>query len=61
MLFLHVHVHNLAMADFDRDYAFGENVIPVIAAPQSRTFLGIKRADGRVATRNYVGVISTVN
>ena len=57
----HVHVHNLAMADFDRDYAFGENVIPVITAPQSRTFLGIKRADGRVATRNYVGVISTVN
>lgn len=57
----HVHIQNLAIADFDRDYAFGENVIPIATALQPRNFLGIKRADGRVATRNYVGVISTVN
>ncbi|WP_436897110.1 UxaA family hydrolase [Acinetobacter gyllenbergii] len=56
----HVHTHNLAMANFDRDYAFSSNVKPVKATEQ-RTFLGIKRADGRVATRNYIGVISTVN
>ncbi|WP_110947509.1 UxaA family hydrolase [Pseudomonas bohemica] len=57
----HVHVQNLAMADFERDYAFGEGVIRTGDAPEARTFMGIKRADGRVATRNYIAVISTVN
>lgn len=57
----HVHVQNLAMADFDRDYAFGQAVNKSTKILTSRTFLGIKRTDGRVATRNYIGVISTVN
>ncbi len=26
-----------------------------------RTFLGYRRADGRAATRNYIGIVSTVN
>lgn len=56
----HVHTHNLAMASFDRDYAFSSNV-KLVETIQQRTFWGIKRADGRVATRNYIGVISTVN
>lgn len=30
-------------------------------APRARTFLGYARPDGRVGTRNYVAVISTVN
>ncbi|MGQ1465586.1 UxaA family hydrolase (plasmid) [Acinetobacter baumannii] len=57
----HVHIHNLHMADFQRDYAFGSNVISVEKPDEKRTFLGIQRPDGRVATRNYIGVISTVN
>ncbi len=58
----HVHVHNLAMADFDRDYRFCEGVEPVDMVPEAEraTFDGIVRADGRVATRNYIGVIPTV-
>lgn len=57
----HVHVHNLGMAHFERDYAFGADYKPTrfVAAPA--TFMGIKRADGRVATRNYLAVISSVN
>jgi len=57
----HVHLHNLKMGAFDRDYAFGADVKPTqfVAAPA--TFDGIVRADGRVATRNYLGVLSTVN
>ena len=60
----HVHTHNLDMGpdkgDFARDYAFGAEVK---AAPAQReaTFMGIKRADGRVATRNYIGVLTSVN
>lgn len=57
----HVHVNNLAMGDFERDYAFGVDVRPVTAALPQATFMGIKRADGRVATRNYIGLLSTVN
>lgn len=57
----YVHTHNLAMSNFARDYAFGADVQPVGCVVQPRTFNGIRRADGRIATRNYIGVISTVN
>jgi len=56
----HVHTHNLAMADFERDYAFGADLKPD-PAPREASFMGIRRADGRVATRNYIGVLSSVN
>ena len=57
----HVHVHNLAMGDFERDYAFGTDYVPTEFVADPATFMGIKRVDGRVATRNYLGVISSVN
>ena len=57
----HVHLHNLAMGEFSRDYAFGADVKPTQFAEAPATFRGIVRADGRVATRNYIGILSTVN
>lgn len=59
----HVHVHNLHVQDFARDYAFGVDVTPIDYVPleQRRTFLGYKRSDGRVGTRNYIAVIASVN
>ena len=57
----HVHVHNLEVRDFARDYAFGEAYQPTQFASPQATFQGIVRADGRVATRNYIGILSTVN
>jgi altronate hydrolase len=57
----HVHLHNLAMGEFARDYAFGVDVKPTQFIDPSASFQGIVRADGRVATRNYIGVLSTVN
>lgn len=60
----HIHTHNLDMGpnkgDFERDYAFGADVKPE-SARREATFMGIKRADGRVATRNYIGILSSVN
>ncbi len=60
----HVHTHNLDMGqnkgDFARDYAFGADMKPE-PAKREATFMGIKRADGRVATRNYIGILSSVN
>jgi altronate hydrolase len=57
----HIHTHNLAFEMFERDYAVGVDVKPMIAAKHQATFMGYVRPDGRVATRNYIGVISTVN
>jgi altronate hydrolase len=57
----HVHTHNLEVQTFARDYAFCSDVKPITKPAQQATFMGIKRKDGRVATRNYIGVISTVN
>jgi len=57
----HVHVHNLEVRDFARDYAFGEAYKPTPLAQPPATFQGIVRPDGRVATRNYIGILSTVN
>ena len=57
----HVHVHNLAMGEFQRDYAFCADVKPTAMAASPATFQGIVRADGRVATRNYLGILTSVN
>jgi altronate hydrolase len=59
----HVHTHNTAFRAFDRDYAFGADVVPTEMVPpeQRATFSGIVRADGSVATRNYIGILTSVN
>ncbi|MHB2081717.1 UxaA family hydrolase [Pseudomonas sp. UBA6753] len=55
----HVHVHNVQMGDFARDYAFG---VDTRSQPgREAQFQGIVRADGRVATRNYIGILTSVN
>src|SRR5919201_466894 len=57
----HVHVHNVAMGDFQRDYAFCALAKPTAYVEAPATFMGIKRADARVATRNYIGILTSVN
>jgi altronate hydrolase len=59
----HVHVHNCGMAAFDRDPAIGSErrATAPVAAAERATFAGYRRADGRAGTRNFIGVISTVN
>ncbi|MGG5289168.1 UxaA family hydrolase [Pseudomonas shirazensis] len=55
----HVHVHNVQMGDFSRDYAFGVDARSLPAT--EAVFQGIVRGDGRVATRNYIGILTSVN
>ncbi|WP_454719488.1 MULTISPECIES: UxaA family hydrolase [Cupriavidus] len=57
----HVHTHNLAMGDFARDYAYGAEARAPRPVAEPATFDGIVRADGRVATRNYIGILTSVN
>src|ERR1700758_1313314 len=45
----HVHVHNLKVEAFQRDYAFCADVRATTYAHPNATFRGIVRPDGRVA------------
>src|SRR5215212_3554417 len=57
----HVHVHNMGMGDFAKDYAYGVDAKPTDYVSEPATFEGIVRPDGRVATRNYIGILTSVN
>jgi altronate hydrolase len=56
-----VHTHNCAMGDFSKDYAWGVDAKPTPMVMPAATFLGLRRADGRIATRNYIGIVTSVN
>lgn len=56
----HVHVHNLAYVEEDGEYEFATD--PGVLPPaRQRTFMGYPRANGRVGTRNYIGILASVN
>jgi altronate hydrolase len=59
----HVHTHNVEFKAFERDYAPGSDASATEMVPEAEraTFQGIVRADGRVATRNYLGILTSVN
>ncbi len=57
----HIHVHNLEMMEVEHDFAIGQDFQPVEQEANPVTFMGIKRPDGRVATRNYIGILTSVN
>ena len=59
----HVHVHNCGMREFARDYAVGQDVRPTPMVPEAErpSFGGFVRGTGKVGTRNYIGILSTVN
>jgi altronate hydrolase len=59
----HVHVHNVEFRSSASDHAIGlhRSNLPVLSEADAATFQGIQRADGSIATRNYIGVLTTVN
>jgi altronate hydrolase len=58
-----VHEHNVAMREFERAYESGVDAKAVAVLPldQQATFKGYKRPNGKVGTRNYVGILTSVN
>ncbi|WP_446667028.1 UxaA family hydrolase [Flexivirga sp. B27] len=58
----HVHVHNLQISEADEPHEFGTDRHTLTPAAGERpTFQGYPRSDGRVGTRNYVGILTSVN
>ena len=57
----HVHVHNLAFSDFARTHDVGSSAHATAYVAEPASFDGFVRNDGRVATRNYIGVLTSVN
>ena len=57
----HVHVQNLGMGGHTQDYAHASEAKSLEVATEERTFNGFHRADGNVGTRNYLGILTSVN
>ena len=58
-----IHEHNCTFAAFERDYAYaadarGDDLLPM---NQRATFEGFRRANGKAGTRNYIGILTSVN
>lgn len=57
----HVHVHNLGMGGHAEAQEFSTEVRPLPLPTEQRHFMGYHRADGSVGTRNYLGILTSVN
>ena len=58
-----VHEHNVEMHDFARDYQFAEGARQeeILPVELQATFQGYRRANGKVGTRNYIAILTSVN
>src|SRR5829696_8100854 len=58
-----VHEHNVGLHEFARDYRFAEGAHDDgLLPPELRaTFEGYRRASGKTGTRNYLGILTSVN
>ena len=57
----HVHTQNTEFRNTDVAYEFGTDLRPVTPAETPDTFLGYRRENGKVGTRNYIAVVTSVN
>jgi altronate hydrolase len=58
-----VHEHNIGMGALTHDYAFASAAHDeeILLLAKQATFMGYRRANGRVGTRNYIGIMTSVN
>lgn len=59
----HIHTHNVDFRNVDATYEFGTNLQPVAPVSEDKqdSFMGYRRANGKVGTRNYIGILTSVN
>ena len=58
-----VHEHNVEMGELSHDYAFAQAARNEFLLPEAEraTFQGYRRKNGKVGTRNYIAIMTTVN
>ncbi len=58
-----VHEHNVVMGELAHDYAFSQSAKKEVLLPEDKraTFQGFRRKNGKVGTRNYIGIMTSVN
>lgn len=57
----HVHTQNVDFRNTSQDYEFTTNLRPVSPAQSPDTFMGYQRENGKVGTRNYIAIVTSVN
>ena len=59
----HLHTHNVEFRATDAAYQFGTNLRDVAPVPEQErdTFMGYRRENGSVGTRNYIAIVTSVN
>lgn len=59
----HIHTHNLEFRQTDHNYEFSVDLrdTPVLPEQQQATFQGYRRHNGKVGTRNFIAVLTSVN
>ena len=59
----HVHTQNVEFRTTEADYEFSTDLRPVtpVAEAARDSFMGYRRESGRVGTRNYIGILTSVN
>lgn len=57
----HIHSHNLVFESGRMPVVPPSEPVHATDADLARTFMGYRRADGRAGTRNFVGIIASVN
>ncbi len=57
----HVHSHNLVFESGRMPVVPPSAPVEATEADKARTFMGYRRADGRAGTRNFVGIVASVN
>ena len=58
-----VHEHNVVMGELAHDYAYAQaaKIEAVLPESERATFQGYRRKNGKVGTRNYIGIMTSVN
>lgn len=59
----HVHTHNVEFRNVSGAYEFSTNLRHAEMVPEAQrdTFMGYRRKDGQVGTRNYIAILTSVN
>ena len=57
----HVHTHNVDFRNTATEYEFSTDLRPMLPAAKQDIFMGFRRENGKVGTRNYIAISTSVN